>query len=138
MGTVRINGHFVTSSPARMENDCWTKARGGLDGASRARFTVMLIDQRARLDLRDDLLESTPLEWACRWGRLEMVEVLIARGAPVDESDAKPRAMPITWAKKTNSQRTPMANEFSELFIRTSPNDVSGPNAISASIFTLR
>ncbi|MGA7524889.1 MAG: hypothetical protein WBW84_20735 [Acidobacteriaceae bacterium] len=38
--------------------------------ASRARFAAMLIDHGARLDLRDDLLKSTPLGWACRWGRL--------------------------------------------------------------------
>jgi ankyrin repeat protein len=83
----------------------FTAARGGLDGASRARFAAMLIDHGARLDLRDDLLESTPLGWACRWGRLEMVEVLIARGAPVEESDAEPWAMPIAWAKKMNHSK---------------------------------
>ena len=41
---------------------------------------AMLIDRGARLDLRDDLLKSTPLGWACRWGRFEMAEVL-SRGA---------------------------------------------------------
>jgi ankyrin repeat protein len=77
-------------------------ARGGLDGVSRARFAAMLIDRGARLDLRDDLLRSTPLGWACRWGRLEMAEVLIKRGALVEEPDAEPWAMPIAWAKKMN------------------------------------
>jgi Ankyrin repeats (3 copies) len=80
----------------------FTAARGGLDGASRARFAAMLIDRGARLDLRDDLLKSTPLGWACRWGRLEMAEVLIGRGALVEEPDAEPWAMPIAWAKKMN------------------------------------
>ena len=77
-------------------------ARGGLDGASRARFAVMLIDHGARLDPRDELLKSTPLGWACRWGRLEMAEVLIARGALVEETDTEPWAKPIAWAKRMN------------------------------------
>ena len=80
----------------------FTAARGGLDGASRARFASMLIDHGARLDLRDDLLKSTPLGWACRWGRLEMAEVLIKRGAMVEEPDAEPWASPTAWAKRMN------------------------------------
>lgn len=80
----------------------FTAARNGLDGASRARFAAMLIDHGARLELRDDLLKSTPLGWACRWGRLEMTEELIARGALVEELDAEPWATPIAWAKRMN------------------------------------
>ena len=80
-------------------------ARGGLDGASRARFAAMLIDHGARLDLRDDLLKSTPLGWACRWGRLEMAEVLIARGALVQETDTEPWATPAAWAKRMDHSR---------------------------------
>jgi len=80
----------------------FTAARSGLDDVSRARFAAMLIDRGARLDLRDDLLKSTPLGWACRWGRLEMVEVLIARGALVEEPDAEPWATPVAWVKRMN------------------------------------
>jgi ankyrin repeat protein len=83
----------------------FTAARGGLDGASRARFAAMLIERGARLDLRDDLLKSTPLGWACRWGRLEMAKVLIARGALVEEADAEPWATPIAWAKRMNHRQ---------------------------------
>jgi ankyrin repeat protein len=78
----------------------FTAGRNGLDAVSRARFAAMLIERGARLDLRDDLLQSTPLGWACRWGRLEMAEVLIKRGALVEEPDAEPWAMPIAWAKR--------------------------------------
>ncbi len=74
--------------------------QGGLSGGDRARFASMLIDHGARLDLRDDLLKSTPLGWACRWGRKELVELLIARGARVDEPDAEPWATPKRWAEK--------------------------------------
>jgi ankyrin repeat protein len=60
----------------------------------------MLIDHGARLDIRDDLLQSTPLGWACRWGRMELVELLIQRGAPVRETNAEAWATPEAWAKK--------------------------------------
>ncbi|MGC1090777.1 MAG: ankyrin repeat domain-containing protein, partial [Candidatus Acidiferrum sp.] len=74
--------------------------RGELTGAERARFATMLIDHGARLDVRDELLESTPLGWACRWGRKELVELLIVRGAPVNEPEAQPWATPMAWAEK--------------------------------------
>jgi ankyrin repeat protein len=67
----------------------------------------MLIDHGAQLDVRDDLLKSTPLGWACRWGRLEMAEVLIARSALVEEPDAEPWATPIAWAKRMHHSEIP-------------------------------
>lgn len=75
-------------------------ARGGTTEQECARFVSMVLDHGARLDLRDDLLESTALGWACRWGRKEMVELLIARGAPVHEPDAEAWAQPLAWAIK--------------------------------------
>jgi ankyrin repeat protein len=71
-----------------------------LSGADRARFAAMLIDHGAQLDIRDDLLQSTPLGWACRWGHKELVELLIQRGAPVREKDAEAWATPKAWAQK--------------------------------------
>jgi ankyrin repeat protein len=59
-----------------------------------------LIDHGARLDMRDDLLKSTPLGWACRWGHPEMVKLLIQRGAPVREKSAEAWATPEAWAQK--------------------------------------
>jgi len=75
-----------------------------LTAPDRARFAAMLLDHGARLDVRDDLLQSTPLGWACRWGRLELVQLLIARGAPVDEPDAPPWATPKAWAEKMGQE----------------------------------
>jgi ankyrin repeat protein len=75
-------------------------ARPGLTGAERARFAAMLIDAGARLDLRDTLLQSTPLGWACRWGRTEMVQLLLDRGAPSEEPGTAPWATPLVWATK--------------------------------------
>jgi ankyrin repeat protein len=73
---------------------------GAVSDADRARFASMLLDSGARLDLRDDLLKSTPLGWACRWGRKKLAELLIARGARIDEPDAEPWATPKAWAEK--------------------------------------
>ena len=73
---------------------------GSVGEEARARFASMLLDHGARLDLRDDMLKSTPLGWACRWGRTRLAELLIKRGAPVDEPDAEPWATPKAWATK--------------------------------------
>ena len=72
----------------------------GLSGEGRARFANLLLDFGARLDVRDELLRSTPLGWACRWGRTELVTALLARGASVSEPDAEAWATPLAWAEK--------------------------------------
>jgi len=77
-------------------------ARHGLAEDDRPRFASLLLDHGARLDLRDDLLRSTPLGWACRWGRVSLVQFLISRGASIDEPDAEPWATPQAWARKMN------------------------------------
>ena len=95
--------HGIDASISRFGQTAlhFTAARhSDLSGAERARFAGMLLDYGARLDLRDDLLKSTPLGWACRWGRKELIELLIARGAPVNELDAEPWASPRAWAEK--------------------------------------
>jgi ankyrin repeat protein len=63
-------------------------------------LATILLDAGARLDVRDDLLRSTPLGWACRWGRTAIVELLLARGADPVEADAEPWATPRAWATK--------------------------------------
>jgi hypothetical protein len=67
---------------------------------ARREFVTALLDAGARLDLRDDLLKSTPLGWACRWGRVELVQLLLERGADPVEADAEPWATPKAWATK--------------------------------------
>ena len=75
-------------------------ARQNMNEAERVRFVALLLDRGARVDVRDELLRSTALGWACRWGRREMVELLLARGAPPAEPDAEPWAAPLAWAEK--------------------------------------
>lgn len=74
--------------------------RGGLTEEDRARFASLLTDFGADLSIRDDLLKSTALGWACRWGRKKMVELLLSCGASADEPDAEPWARPAVWASK--------------------------------------
>jgi ankyrin repeat protein len=79
-------------------------------------LATILLDAGARLDVRDDLLKSTPLGWACRWGRVEIVKLFLARGADPVEAGAELWATPRAWAEKMhypeiiellNSRRTP-------------------------------
>lgn len=66
----------------------------------RVAFASAALNAGARVDVRDDLLKSTPLGWACRWGRLELVKLLLERGADSAEADAEPWATPLAWAQK--------------------------------------
>jgi ankyrin repeat protein len=60
----------------------------------------MLLDAGASLSKRDPLLRSTPLGWACRWGRMELARLYLERGADPLEADAEPWATPLAWATK--------------------------------------
>jgi hypothetical protein len=75
-------------------------ARGGLSADERVTLATMVLDAGARLDLRDTVLLSTPLGWACRWGRAELVKVFLGRGADPIEAGAEPWARPRAWATK--------------------------------------
>jgi hypothetical protein len=66
----------------------------------RVAFATAALDADARLDLRDDLLKSTPLGWACHWGREELVRLFLERGADPGEKDAEPWARPLARAEK--------------------------------------
>jgi ankyrin repeat protein len=66
-------------------------------------MATMLLDAGARTDVRDHLLKSTPLGWACRWGRRQIAKLLLERGADPVESDAEPWATPRAWAEKNQN-----------------------------------
>jgi len=66
----------------------------------RVAFAGAALDAGARLNTRDDILKSTPLGWACRWGREELVRLFLSRGADPVEGDAEPWARPLEWAAK--------------------------------------
>jgi ankyrin repeat protein len=66
-------------------------------------LATMLLDAGARTDVRDEFLKSSPLGWACRWRRVALVKLLLARGADPIEADAEPWATPRAWAAKKKS-----------------------------------
>lgn len=82
---------------------CGNWPRATMAPEDRLAFATALLDAGARTDFRDTLLESTPLGWACRWGRIELVELLLARGADPVESDAPAWATPLAWARRRPS-----------------------------------
>jgi ankyrin repeat protein len=63
-------------------------------------YAEILLDHGTRIDIRDELLRSTALGWACRWGRVHCVKLLLERGADPIETDAEPWATPSAWAQK--------------------------------------
>jgi ankyrin repeat protein len=75
-------------------------SRDHLTPQERTAFATMALDAGARTDLRDNLLKSTPLGWACRWGRTELVKLMLERGADPVEGNAEPWARPHAWAER--------------------------------------
>ncbi|HEX5000087.1 MAG TPA: ankyrin repeat domain-containing protein [Terriglobia bacterium] len=70
-------------------------------------LAAMTLDAGARLDVRDDLLRSTPLGWACRWGRAALVKLFLDRGADPVEPDTEPWATPRAWAERERHAEIP-------------------------------
>jgi hypothetical protein len=70
----------------------------------RVAFATMLLDAGADLSLRDNLLQSTPLAWACRYARPELVRLFLERGADPEEPEADPWARPRSWAAKRGNE----------------------------------
>jgi ankyrin repeat protein len=62
-------------------------------------FARAILDKGADLSLRDNLLKSTPLGWASRWGQLPLVRLFLERGADPIEADAEAWARPLVWAQ---------------------------------------
>ena len=87
---------FTTLQHVAQAGETW--GRQVITEEERVAFATLLLDAGADLTRRDPLLRSTPLGWACRWGRTALVRLLIARGAAVDEPEAEPWATPLAWA----------------------------------------
>jgi ankyrin repeat protein len=64
----------------------------------------LFLDHGADINARDEDLCSTPLGWAAKFGRVEMVEFLLGRGARPSLPDDPPWATPIAWATRRRHQ----------------------------------
>jgi hypothetical protein len=65
-----------------------------------AAFGRLALEAGARVDVRDDILKSTPLGWACRWGRFQLVRLLMEHGADCEEKNSELWTRPRSWALK--------------------------------------
>lgn len=63
-------------------------------------FAQALFEAGARMDFRDDILQSTPLGWACRWGRAGVAKIMLEHGADPVEAESELWARPLAWAEK--------------------------------------
>jgi ankyrin repeat protein len=73
---------------------------GHIDDAKRLELSALFLEFGADLHARDEEYRSTPLAWAARAGRKDMVEFLLARGAKVELPDDEPWATPLAWARR--------------------------------------
>lgn len=65
----------------------------------RITFATILLDHGADLNVIDELLQSTPLGWAVRWGKHELARLYLERGADPMLAGAE-WATPLAWAQK--------------------------------------
>ena len=65
----------------------------------RIAFATILLDHGADLNVIDELLQSTPLGWAVRWGKHELARLYLERGADPMLAGAE-WATPLAWAQK--------------------------------------
>ncbi|MBI4326705.1 MAG: ankyrin repeat domain-containing protein [Chloroflexi bacterium] len=65
-----------------------------------AEQAAIFLDQGADLHARDEDICSTPLGWAAKFGRKQMVEFLLERGAKPNLPDDPPWATPLAWATR--------------------------------------
>lgn len=61
---------------------------------------ALFLDHGADIHARDEDIGSTPLGWAAKFGRQQMVEFLLSRGAHARHADDPPWAAPAEWARR--------------------------------------
>ena len=71
-----------------------------LVGLGTTQAASWLLDRGADINRRDRQFSSTPLAWAARVGRAEMVELLLSRGALRTLPDDEPWSTPAAWARR--------------------------------------
>jgi ankyrin repeat protein len=82
----------------------------GRDGRGRPQpqriaCATILLDAGANISARDDDYRSTPLAWAARNDLPDMIELLLARGAPTNLPGNEPWSTPLAWAIRREHDR---------------------------------
>ena len=70
--------------------------------AERVAFATVLLEHGADLNVVDELLQSSPLGWAARWGRYDLAQLYLEQGAdPILAGEEW--ATPLAWAEKKSN-----------------------------------
>ncbi|MBT5874773.1 MAG: ankyrin repeat domain-containing protein [Candidatus Latescibacteria bacterium] len=72
---------------------------GPISESERVAHAAMLLDKGADLRAIDRNLQSTPLGWASRWGKTELVGLYLDHDADPNLA-GEPWAKPLVWAEK--------------------------------------
>jgi hypothetical protein len=92
--------HWGHSGPTKRRKLLRYVVIGGFAEGEAAGFADALLNAGVKVGSRDDLLKSTALGWACRWGRVRVAKLMLEYGADPLEMDAEPWARPRAWAEK--------------------------------------
>ena len=92
----------------------------------------ILLDYGADLNVIDDLLQSSPLGWAVRWGKYDLARLYLERGADPTLAGAD-WATPLVWADR---KRDTMTSPISSNGIFESPVVGNNEGSLSHSLFT--
>lgn len=76
-----------------------------LAGEGTTQAARWLVERGADVHARDREYDSTPLAWAARAGREDMVHLLLALGAPARHPDDETWATPAAWARRRGHAR---------------------------------
>ena len=71
----------------------------GRPDANRHELLDLFLEFGADINAMDEEYRSTPLGWAARHGLVDMVELLLARGADASLA-GEPWATPLEWARR--------------------------------------
>lgn len=86
-------------------HDLASRDTRGRPHAHRLACASVLLDAGAAISARDETYRSTPLAWAARCDLPDMIELLLARGAPTNLPGDEPWATPLAWATRRGHTR---------------------------------
>lgn len=105
------------AADARAE-ELWRAARSG-NATAVAKLLDAGVDVNARFRY-----DATALSYACDHGHLEVVKVLLERGANVNVKDSFYGATPLRWAVDPAQERTPAHDEIVRLLVARGATDL--------------